>query len=122
MKTRRLLAAGFLLLGFTLVAAGPASAQVETLYTGVTPPVINTPTGPGSTPGLVLATTGERTAPAQVLASQTSGAVAATSQASVQGLAFTGADIAGLVTLGLSLTAVGLVLTRRARARTLPPA
>ena len=116
--TRRLLAAGFLLLGFALLAAMPASAQVETLYTGVTPPAINTPNSPGA----VLATTGERTAPAQVLASQTSGAVAATSQGSVQGLAFTGADIAGLVTLGFSLTAVGLVLTRRARARALPPA
>jgi hypothetical protein len=120
MTIRRSLAAGFLMLGFALVAAGPASAQVETLYTGVTPPVINTPTG--SPPGAVLATSGERTAPAQVLASQTSGAVAATSQGSVQGLAFTGADIAGLVTLGFSLLAVGLVLTRRARARALPPA
>src|SRR4051794_20953394 len=95
--TPRLLAAGFLMLGFALLAALPASAQVETLYTGGSPPAI-------SPPGVVLATSGERTAPAQVLPSQTSGAVAATSQASVQGLAFTGADIAGLVTLGLSLT------------------
>jgi len=108
--TRRLLAAGALLLGLMTLAALPASAQVETLYTGVTPPAISA----GRPDGGVLASSGERALPTQVAPIP---AVSATAGAR-QGLAFTGADIMGLVTLGLSLTVVGAVVTRRARART----
>jgi hypothetical protein len=114
--TRRVLAAAALLFGLVTLAALPASAQVETLYTGVTPPVI----AAGTPNGGVLAISGERAVPAQVLPAQTAGAVAATAGVREQGLAFTGADIVGLVTFGLSLVAIGMVLTRRGRARTLP--
>lgn len=111
--TRRLLAAAALLLGLMTLASLPASAQVETLYTGVTPPAISAGVNDG---GGVLANSGERALPTQVAAVP---AVAATAGAR-QGLAFTGADIVGLVTLGLSLTVAGAILTRRARARTSP--
>lgn len=135
--TKKVLAVGGLALGFVMLATMPASAQVETLYTGggARPPAIAAPggggpgaasaagpvgavlsTSGGAPAGAVLATGGGRAVPTQVLASQTSGAVAATSQAPVQRLAFTGADIVTLVTIGLSLAALGVVLTRRARA------
>ena len=110
------MAAGALLFGLVTLAALPASAQVETLYTGVIPPVI----AAGPPLGGVLATSGDRVVPTQVAAAQTAGAVAATAGVREQGLAFTGADIVGLVTFGLSLVAVGVVLTRRGRTRTLP--
>ena len=81
----------------------------------------------GSVPaGGVLAASGQRTpvavneaVPTQVLASQVSGGVAGTTQAPVQGLAFTGADIATLVTFGIVAIMVGVVLNRRARPRSL---
>jgi hypothetical protein len=110
--TRRLLGAAALLLGLMTVASLPAYAQVETLYAGVTPPAISA----GQAPGAVLANSGERALPTQVAPIPS---VAATAGAR-QGLAFTGADIVGLVTLGLSFTLVGAVLTRRARARISP--
>ncbi len=99
----------------TLVAA-PALAQVDALYTGVTPPAV----------GAVLAGSGERptvvptaAVQGQVLPLQVSGGgVAATQQARVERLAFTGADIATMVLIGLSAMAVGVVLTRRARTGT----
>ena len=97
------------------LAAPPASAQVETVYTGLAPPSV----------GAVLSNTGQRTVtPAvspQVLPLQvSSGAVAGTQQARVQGLAFTGADIVTLVAMGLSAIAIGVVLNRRARPRSTP--
>ncbi len=98
-----------------IVAAAPAFAQVEGLYTGVNPPVV----------GGVLAASGERATVAptagvqgQVLSLQVrGGGVAATQQARVEGLAFTGADIATMVLIGMSALAVGVVLTRRSRPR-----
>lgn len=109
------LAIGSLLLA---LATAPAAAQVETLYTGVTPPVV----------GAVLANSGERATivptgavQGQVLSLQVrSGGVAGSQQARVEGLAFTGADIATMVLIGMSAMAVGVVLTRRARPRTTP--
>ena len=75
--------------------------------------------------GSVLGSSGERVnvvptaIQGQVLSLQVSGGgVAATQQARVGGLAFTGADIATMVLIGLSAMAVGVVLTRRARPRT----
>jgi hypothetical protein len=97
----------------TFVSA-PAWAQVERVYTGVTPPVL----------GGVLAETGQRPAAAvatpapaaaQVLPLQVGGAVAAAQQAPVQGLAFTGADIASLVGIALAAIVLGTVLAHRAR-------
>ncbi|MDQ3895753.1 MAG: hypothetical protein M3326_00650 [Actinomycetota bacterium] len=105
------------------LAAIPALAQVETLYTGVTPPGV----------GGVLASSGQRAAvtptaavqggvlgaQGQVLPLQVSGGgVAPAQQARVQGLAFTGADIATMVLIGLSAVALGIVLARRGRPRT----
>jgi hypothetical protein len=102
--------------GLMTVASAPAWAQVERVYTGVTPPVL----------GGVLGESGERPAvsvtPAQtptqqVLPLQVSGAAGATQQAPVQGLAFTGADVASLVVIALFAITVGTVLARRARPR-----
>lgn len=127
--TRRMFAAGVLLLGFMALATLPASAQVDgrqvdARYVGVAAPAL----GAAVPVGGVLSVSGQRTTAAanqaqaaQVLASQTSsGAVAATAQAPVQGLAFTGADIAGMVTIALSAIALGTILSRRARPRSLP--
>lgn len=76
-------------------------------------------------PGAVLGSSGERVnvvptaIQGQVRSLQVSGGgVAATQQARVGGLAFTGADIATMVLIGLSAMAVGVFLTRRARPRT----
>ena len=122
--TRRGLAVGLFWLGFAAWAAMPASAQVDVRYTG---PGLAVPTlsGPGPVGG-VLAASGQRTSapvsesvPTQVLASQVSGGVAGTAQAPVQGLAFTGADIVGLVTIGLAAITLVIVLNRRARPRSL---
>lgn len=115
--TRRCLATALLCLGYVAWAAMPASAQVDVRYTG---PALVVPTiTPASAPvGAVLAETGERPpAPTQFVTAQLSGGVAGTSQAPVQGLAFTGADIVSLVTIGLSALMLGLVLNRRARPR-----
>lgn len=111
-------------LGFVTLAGTPAGAQAasdgERRYVTLTAPAI---TSIGSGPvGGVLPASGQRsveTTPAQVLASQGSSAVvaAAQGQAPVQGLAFTGADILMLVTIGLSLTILGFVMARRARPR-----
>ena len=99
----------------TLVVAAPAHAQDAGPY-GVTP---------GLAVGGVLASSGERVTivptaavQGQVLSLQVSGGVGASQQANAGGLAFTGADIGTMVLIGLSAMAVGVVLTRRARAGT----
>ena len=127
--TRRCLAAGLMWLGFVALTAMPASAQVDVRYSGpgLAVPTINSPR-----PVVVLSETGERTAspagpatavptatPTQVLASQASGAVAGSTQAPVQGLAVTGADIVTMVTVGLAAILLGTVMHRRSRPRTL---
>lgn len=110
---RRSALAAIACLGMLTFVSAPAWAQVERVYTGVTPPVL----------GGVLAETGQRPAAvatpapatAQVLPLQVGGAVAAAQQAPVQGLAFTGADIASLVGIALAAIVLGTVLARRAR-------
>jgi len=107
---RRSLVIGLIWLGFVAFTATPASAQVDVRYTG---PGLSVPTINAPGPVGVLSETGERT---QVLASQVGG-VAGTAQAPVQGLAFTGADIVTLVTVGLVAIMLGAVLNRRSRPR-----
>jgi hypothetical protein len=104
---RRFAIAGMLCLGFVALVAAPALAQTERVYTGVTPPVV----------AAVSSNTVQLPAPAAVLPFQVSGSAtsAAAPQAAVRGLAFTGADIAGLVTIALIVLSVGIVLTRQAR-------
>lgn len=98
---RRSVVAGVMCVGFLFLVASSASAQV---YTGTTPPVV------------VLSNTGERSAQAPVLPFQvSSSAGSVTPQANVSGLAFTGTDIMGLVTVALVALGLGTVLTRRAR-------
>ena len=75
-------------------------------------------TGNSSPSGNVLSSTGQGVGQPAALPLQVSSGVRATSQARVQGLAFTGADIAGLMVIGLVAMAIGVVLTRRARPRT----
>ena len=127
--TRRCISTALLCLGFVGWAAMPASAQVDVRYTGpgLTVPTITPSGGPvgGGPVGAVLSETGQRpvaqvtpAAPPQFVA-QLSGGVAGTAQAPVQGLAFTGADIVTLVTIGLSALMLGIVLNRRARPRSL---
>ena len=113
---RRRATAVMLCLGFVGFLGSPASAQTERTYTGVAPPVV----------GQVLSNTGERSTPpavqpgavlpaqGAVLPFQVSAGPPAP-QAATQGLAFTGADIAGLVTIALVALTGGVVLTRRAR-------
>jgi hypothetical protein len=106
---RRFLTASLLCLGLIALAASPALAQVERVYTGVTPPSV----------GNVLSITGERPATGNVLPLQvSSGVVPGAPQASTRGLAFTGADVVSLVVLALVAMTVGVVLTRRGRPRT----
>ncbi|MDQ3641086.1 MAG: hypothetical protein M3450_06380 [Actinomycetota bacterium] len=132
--TRRCLAVGLLWLGVITWAASPASAQVDVRYAGpgLAVPTINAPGPAGGAlaagpAGGVLAASGQRavvtvneSVPSQVLASQVGGGVAGTAQAPVD-LAFTGADVLMLMTIGLSLTALGMI-ARRARPRVLPEA
>lgn len=128
--TRRCLSAALLCLGFVAWTAMPASAQVDVRYTGpgIVVPTITPPGGPvgGGPVGGVLSETGQRpvaqvtqVAPPQFVAAQLGGGVAGTAQAPVRGLAFTGADIVTLVTIGLSALMLGIVLNRRARPRSL---
>ena len=123
--TRRCLSSALLCLGFVAWTAMPASAQVDVRYTGPGI-VVPTITPPGGPVGGVLSETGQRpvaqvtqVAPPQFVAAQLGGGVAGTAQAPVQGLAFTGADIVTLVTIGLSALMLGIVLNRRARPRSL---
>ena len=128
--TRRCLAPALLCLGFVGWAALPASAQVDVRYTGpgLAVPTIADPGGPvgggpvgGGPVGAVLSESGQRPVEeaSQFVTTQLSGGVAGTAQAPVRGLAFTGADIVTLVTIGLSALMLGVVLTRRARPRPL---
>lgn len=118
--TRRCLAAGLLWFGFAVWGAMPASAQADLRYTGsgAALPTINSFGGPA---GGALAASGQREAaavsesvPSQVVTSQVSG-VFETAQAPMQGLAFTGADIVTLSTIGLVALSLGIILNRRAR-------
>ncbi len=117
---RSALVAAFCMGVLTLVSA-PAWAQVERVYTGVTPPALGgvlAESGQGATLAApAVAAAPGQAASTQALPLQVAGAVAATQQAPVQGLAFTGADIAGMVVIGLAAIAVGTVLARRARPR-----
>ena len=113
--TKGFVIAAAVCLGFVALVASPASAQ---------PYVAATPQGAGA----VLSSTGGQQPVGAVLSSadarpaalpfQVSGSAAtATPRASAQGLAFTGADIATLVTVALAAMTLGVVLTRRARPR-----
>ena len=140
-SVRRSVLVTALCLGFITLAGSPATAQVgrgEELYVqGVTPVIAgdvlagsgqrlagDVLVGSGQRlAGDVLAGSGQRpvqSLPTQVLPLQARGAVAGTSQAQVQGLAFTGADIATLVMIALSAMTLGVVLTRRSRPRSTP--
>lgn len=113
---RRSMLAVMACIGMMTLVSAPAWAQVERVYTGVTPPVL----------GGVLGESGQRPAVAptpaqapgqQVLPLQVSSPALATQQAPVQGLAFTGADVASLVVIALGAIIIGTVLARRARPR-----
>ena len=119
---RRSVIAGLLCVAAAIFAAVPASAQTNTYNAAETPPPAISTSGPV---GEVLSTTGQRVVtplPAvtgQVLSLQVTqpAPVITGGQASVSGLAFTGADIITLLLLALPLIAVGLVLTRQGRPR-----
>ena len=111
-------------LGFVALSASPASAQVY--VQGASQPAGNvlSSTGARLAPGGVLPSIGEQQAVGGVSSQtgaapfQVSGATAtATPRASAQGLAFTGADIATLLTVALAAMTLGVILTRRARPR-----
>lgn len=106
---RRAVAVTAICVGFLSLAASPVFAQVERVYVDVTPPALVTTTDL-TTPGLPT-----RPLPLQV----SSGAVTASQQAPVEGLAFTGADIATMVLVGMAAVAIGVVLTRT-RPRSVP--
>ena len=117
---RRGVFASAVCLGSLLVAASPVVAQVERVYTGVAPPTLGGTLLSTGEIGGVLAITGERVTPSVVPLQVAGGSVAAAQQAPVGGLAFTGADITGMVLIGLSAVTLGAVLTRRARPRSTP--
>ena len=115
----RYIAAGFLCVGVAVFAASPASAQSNTYNAAeVGPPAI-------AVQGGVLGASGTRAAvpapavPGQVLSLQVSqpAPLATGGQASVSGLAFTGADVVTLLLMAVSMIVVGFTLTRRARPR-----
>jgi hypothetical protein len=105
-------AAAAAILAGGLALAGPASAQTPT-YVGVTPPVVGAVDATSgsrtgavlSTQGAVLSTQGQ-VAPAQVSAQASSGR-----------LAFTGADVMGLATIGAVSIGIGVVAVRSSRRR-----
>lgn len=88
-----------------LALAGPAMAQTPT-YVGVTPPVV----------GAVDATSGTRTGGVLSSQAQIAPQVAAPAAAS-GGLAFTGADIMGLSTIGAVSIGIGVIAVRSGRRR-----
>lgn len=97
-----------------------AQAQVERVYTGVAPPVVRQ-VGAGS--GVFRASSvSAQPLPLQVSSGAVGATFAATAQAREEGLAFTGADVASLVLMGLGAITVGMVLTRRARPHSVPEA
>jgi hypothetical protein len=101
-------------IGLVTLASAPAWAQVERVYTGVTPPVLGGVLGQS---GAAVPVTPAPASAQPVLPLQVSGAALATQQAPVQRLAFTGADVASLVAIALFAIAAGTVLARRARPR-----
>ena len=101
---RRWAVGGSAVVAAAVLIAAPASAQT---YTGVTPPTL---TGGNSQ------VVGERPGPARTVRIASEPASRAAS-APVNRFAVTGTDVAGLVVLGGSLVAVGLVMTRRSRPR-----
>lgn len=120
---RRGVIATLLCMGAALFIVGPASAQTSVAYNAAetAAPAIS-----ASAPvGGVLGSAGQRVAtpaPAvsgQVLSLQVSAPapVASGGQASVSGLAFTGADVITLLLLAVPMILVGLALTRHARPR-----
>lgn len=128
---RRGFIAGLLCIGAAIFAAAPASAQTSVAYNAAetSPPAISA-SGPvgavlGSSgpAGAVLGSAGQRVAtPAvsgQVLSLQVGqpAPVATGGQASVSGLAFTGADVITLLLLAVPMIVLGMTLTRQARPR-----
>ena len=116
-SVRRAMFASAVCLGSVMVAASPVLAQVERVYTGVAPPTLGGTLLSTGEIGGVLASSGERTTLAVLPLQVAGGSVAAAQQAPVEGLAFTGADITGMVLIGLSAVTLGAVLTRRSRPR-----
>jgi hypothetical protein len=107
-------------LGSLMVAASPVLAQAERVYTGVTPPTLGGTLLSTGEIDRVLAVQSERATASVVPLQVAGGSVAAAQQAPVGGLAFTGADITGMVLIGVSAVTLGVVLTRRARPRSTP--
>jgi hypothetical protein len=121
--TGRWLAAAVLCFGVVVVGGLPAwgqvdNRQVDSRYAGVTSPVIPV--------GGVLTSTGQRTGTGQAVATEVlssqAGQTTQAGRAPVQGLALTGADVMGLVAVGISLTTVGIIIAHRARPRSAPEA
>lgn len=101
---RRSVAGGFFCVVVVLATNAPAWAQT---YTGVTPPKLAN----GAVPTVVVQ-------PAQARSLHvTSAPVTRVVNAPVGGLAFTGADVVGLVALAGILIVIGLVMTRHPRTR-----
>ena len=129
---RRGVIAGLLCIGAAVFAAAPASAQTSAYNAAETSPPAISGSGPvgavlGSSgpAGAVLGSAGQRLAtpaPAvsgQVLSLQVrqSAPAATGGQASVSGLAFTGADVITLLLVAVPMIVLGLTLTRHARPR-----
>jgi hypothetical protein len=87
-----------------LAVAAPAAAQTPT-YVGVTPPAVGAVDATTGSRGAVLSTQGQITP--QV----------ASTQGNRSGLAFTGADIAGLTMLGGISIGIGVIVVRSSRRR-----
>ena len=102
---KRLLAASILLL-FVAVLAGTRPASAQTCYTGCNPPAQISP-ATGNAPAVSGATVSYGAATA----------TAAEPQSSTQ-LAFTGADIAGMVIIASVLVGGGAIAVRISRSRT----
>lgn len=106
---RKIGAAGIVAGGLALAA--PAMAQTPN-YVGVPMPAV----GAVDAGGGVLSTAGTRDGAVLASQAQLTPQVAAT-QGNSSGLAFTGADIAGLVTLGGISIGVGVIVVRSGRRR-----
>ena len=104
---RRWAVVGSAVVAAAVLTAAPASAQT---YTGVTPPKLT---------GGPTQVVGERPGPDRTIRIASAPGTGAAS-APVTRFAVTGTDVAGLVVLGGSLIAVGLVMTRRSRTRSTP--
>lgn len=104
-----------------LALAAPATAQTPT-YVGVPTPAAGAvdagavQSSSGTRDGAVLASSGTRGGGVLPSQAQLTPPVAAT-QANTSGLAFTGADIAGLTVLGGISIGVGVIVVRSSRRR-----